>query len=125
MAYENLLYEVKDAIGYITFNRPKVLNALDHRTMSELGQILDSAREDASVRVLILTGAGEKAFIAGADIGELSRHTPVTGKEDTLWGQAILHKLETLGKPSIAAINGFRAGRRMRTRDGLLDSHRK
>lgn len=110
MAYENLIYEVKDSIGYVTFNRPKVLNALDRRTMTELGQILDAAREDAAVRVLIVTGAGEKAFIAGADIGELSRHTPVTGKEDTLWGQAILHKFETLGKPSIAAINGFALG---------------
>ncbi len=62
------------------------------------------------MRVLIITGAGEKSFIAGADIGELAKHTPITGKEDTLWGQAVLHKLETLGKPSIAAINGFALG---------------
>jgi len=110
MPYENLLYEVRDSIGYVTFNRPKVLNALNHRTMEELGQILESARADRGVRVLIITGAGEKSFVAGADISELAKHNPITGKEDTLWGQAILHKLETLGKPSIAALNGFALG---------------
>lgn len=110
MPYENLIYEVKDQIGYVTFNRPKVLNALNHQTMLELGKILDEAREDEAVRVLIVTGAGEKAFVAGADISELAKHTPVTGKEDTLWGQAVLHKFETLGKPSIVAINGFALG---------------
>lgn len=110
MAYENLIYEVRDLIGYITFNRPKVLNALNHKTMEEFGEILDAAREDAAVRVLIITGAGEKSFIAGADIGELAKHNPITGKEHSLWGQAILHKLETMGKPSIAAINGFALG---------------
>lgn len=110
VTYENLLYEVRDQIAHVTFNRPKVLNALNHRTMEEFGQILDAARADADARVLIITGAGEKSFIAGADIGELAKHTPITGKEDTLWGQAVLHKLETLGKPSIAAINGFALG---------------
>src|SRR5690242_11302408 len=110
MPYENLTYEVRDLIGYVTFNRPKVLNALNHKTMEEFGEILDAAREDAAVRVLIITGAGEKSFIAGADIGELAKHTPITGKEHSLWGQAILHKLETMGKPSIAAINGFALG---------------
>lgn len=110
MPYENLIYEVRDLIGYITFNRPKVLNALNHKTMEEFGEILDSARDDVNVRVLIITGSGEKSFIAGADIGELAKHTPVTGKEHSLWGQAILHKLETMGKPSIAAINGFALG---------------
>jgi enoyl-CoA hydratase len=110
VAYENLLYEVRDQIAHVTFNRPKVLNALNHRTMEEFGQILDAARVDPDVRVLIVTGAGEKSFVAGADISELAKHTTVTGKEDTVWGQAILHKLETLGKPSIAAINGFALG---------------
>ena len=68
MAYENLLYEKKDQIGYVTFNRPKVLNALNRKTMEELGDVLARARDDAEVRVLILTGAGETAFVAGADI---------------------------------------------------------
>ena len=110
MAYENILYEKKDRIGTITFNRPKVLNALNRQTMEELRACLTAAKEDADVRVLILTGAGEKAFIAGADINELAQSTPVTGKETSLHGQAILHQLETLGKPSIAAINGFALG---------------
>jgi enoyl-CoA hydratase len=110
MPYENLLYEVRDQIGYVTFNRPKVMNALNHRTMEEFGQILEEARGDRGVRVLIISGAGEKSFIAGADIGDLAKHTPITGKEHSLWGQAILRKLETLGKPSIAALNGFALG---------------
>jgi enoyl-CoA hydratase len=110
MSFENLLYDVKDQIGYITFKRPKALNALNRRTMEELGVVLAAARLDEAVRVLILTGAGEKAFVAGADIGELSQQTPVGGKETSLFGQEIIHRLETLGKPSIAAINGFALG---------------
>ncbi len=110
MAYENLLYEKRDQIGYITFNRPKVLNALNRRTMEELDDVLAGAREDPAVRVLILTGAGEKAFIAGADINELAQRTPVDGKEFSIFGQGVLHRLETMGKPSIAAINGFALG---------------
>ncbi|HTV60141.1 MAG TPA: enoyl-CoA hydratase-related protein [Verrucomicrobiae bacterium] len=110
MSFENLIYEVKDQIGYITFNRPKALNALNRRTMEELGEALEAAGKDDSVRALILTGAGEKAFVAGADIGELSQQTPVTGKETSLFGQEIIHRLETMGKPSIAAINGFALG---------------
>jgi len=110
MAYENLLYEQRDGIAWITFNRPKVLNALNRKTMEELGEILSAAREEDAVRVLILTGAGEKAFVAGADIGELAQRTPVDGKEFSIFGQAVIHRLETLGKPSIAAINGFALG---------------
>jgi enoyl-CoA hydratase len=110
MAYENLLYEKKDGIAYITFNRPKVLNALNRKTVEELQEILLDARGDNSVRVLILTGAGEKAFVAGADINELAQQTPVNGKEFSLFGQGAFHLLETLGKPSIAAINGFALG---------------
>jgi enoyl-CoA hydratase len=110
MAYENLLYEKRDQIGFITFNRPKVLNALNRKTMEELNHILIAAREDEEVRVLILTGAGEKSFVAGADISELAVQTPVSGKETALFGQSVLRRLETLGKPSIAAINGFALG---------------
>ncbi|MHB8527099.1 MAG: enoyl-CoA hydratase-related protein [Candidatus Acidiferrales bacterium] len=110
MAYENLLFEVNDPIAYITFNRPKVLNALNRRTVEELGDALNRAQEDSSVRVLILTGAGEKSFVAGADINELAQRTPVDGKDFSLFGQELFHRLETMGKPSIAAINGFALG---------------
>jgi enoyl-CoA hydratase len=110
MAYENLLYEKRDRIGFVTFNRPKVLNALNRKTMEELNDILTAARDDQDVRALILTGAGEKSFVAGADISELAVQTPVSGKETALFGQGVLHRLETLGKPSIAAINGFALG---------------
>jgi len=110
MAYENLLYEKKDQIGYVTFNRPKLLNALNRKTMEELGDLLSVARDDAEVRALILTGAGEKAFIAGADINELAQRTAIDGKEFSLFGQGVLHMLETMGKPSIAAINGYALG---------------
>src|SRR5438094_10671684 len=81
MAYENLLYEKKDGIAYITFNRPKVLNALNRKTVEELQHALFDARDDAAVRVLILTGAGEKAFVAGADIKEVALQNPVKGEE--------------------------------------------
>jgi enoyl-CoA hydratase len=101
---------VKDQIARITFNRPNVLNALNRKTVEELGDALNSARQDNSVRVVILTGAGEKAFVAGADINELAVRTPVDGKDFSLFGQEIIHRLETLGKPSIAAINGFALG---------------
>ena len=110
MAYENLLFDVKDQVAYITFNRPKVLNALNRRTVEELGDALDKVRDDVAVRVLILTGVGEKSFVAGADINELAQRTPTDGKDFSLFGQEVFHRLETMGKPSIAAINGFALG---------------
>lgn len=110
MAYENILYEKKDGIAYITVNRPKVLNALNRKTVEELHHALLDVRDDASVRVLILTGAGEKSFVAGADISELAAETPVKGKEFSRYGQSVFHLLETMGKPSICAINGFALG---------------
>jgi enoyl-CoA hydratase/carnithine racemase len=110
MAFENILFEKKDGIAYITFNRPKVLNALNRKTLEELQHALLEVRADESVRVLILTGAGEKSFVAGADIGELAVQTPVNGKEFSLFGQSVFHLLETMGKPSICAINGFALG---------------
>ena len=110
MSYENILFEKKDGIAYVTFNRPKVLNALNRKTVEELRDALMDARDDSSVRVLILTGAGEKSFVAGADIGELAQRTPVDGKDFSLFGQSVFHLLETLGKPSICAINGFALG---------------
>jgi enoyl-CoA hydratase len=110
MAYENILYEKRDGIAFVTFNRPKVLNALNRKTIEELHRALLDARDDGAVRVLILTGAGEKAFVAGADINELAQQTPVNGKEFSLYGQSVFHLLETIGKPSICAINGFALG---------------
>jgi enoyl-CoA hydratase len=110
MAYENILFEKKDGIAGITFNRPKVLNALNRKTVEELRDALLQTRDDSSVRVLTLTGAGEKSFVAGADIGELAQRTPVDGKDFSLFGQSVFHLLETLGKPSICAINGFALG---------------
>jgi enoyl-CoA hydratase len=110
MGYENILYEKKDGIAYITFNRPKVLNALNRKTVEELRDALLDARGDDAVRVVILTGAREKSFVAGADISELAVQTPVQGKEFSLFGQSVFHLLETMGKPSICAINGFALG---------------
>jgi enoyl-CoA hydratase len=110
MTYENLLVEKKDGIALITFNRPKVLNALNRKTMEELREALTAARDDDGIRVVILTGAGEKSFVAGADIAELAVQTPITGKETAAFGQSVLQMLETLGKPTIAAINGFALG---------------
>src|ERR1700722_15763916 len=110
MAYENLLYEKREGIAYITLNRPKVLNALNRKTVDELQQALLDARGDDSVRVIIVTGAGEKSFVAGADIGELSQQTPVSGREFSLFGQGGFHLLETMGKPSICVVNGFALG---------------
>jgi enoyl-CoA hydratase len=104
------LYEKKESIAYITLNRPKVLNALNRKTVEELHNVLLDARDDSSVRVLIITGAGEKSFVAGADIGELAQQTPVSGKEFSIYGQSVFHLLETIGKPSICAINGFALG---------------
>ena len=110
MAYENLLYEKRDGVAFITFNRPKVLNALNRKTVEELRDVLVDARDDASVRVVILTGAGEKSFVAGADIGELAQRTAVDGKDFSLFGQGVFRLLQTMGKPSICAINGFALG---------------
>src|ERR1700726_4908043 len=110
MAYENLLYEKRDGIAYITLNRPKVLNALNRKTVEQLQQALVNARGNDGVRVIILTGAGEKSFVAGADIGELSQQTPVSGREFSLFGQSVFHLLETMGKPSICVVNGFALG---------------
>src|ERR1700719_4507143 len=110
MAYENLLYEKRDGIAYITLNRPKVLNALNRKTVEELRDALLDALGDDRVRVIILTGAGEKSFVAGADIGELAQQTPVSGREFSLFGQSVFHLLESIGKPSICAVNGFALG---------------
>lgn len=110
MGYENLRFDVRDQIAWITFNRPSVLNALNRKTMTELSHCLGTVREESAIRAIILTGAGEKAFVAGADINELARRTPVDGRDYALYGQGVIRCLETIGKPSIAAINGFALG---------------
>jgi enoyl-CoA hydratase/carnithine racemase len=107
---ETVLYEKKDAIAYVTVNRPKVLNALNARTWTDLRTAFQEARDDAGVRGVILTGAGEKAFIAGADISELAHVTAVEAELSSSFGQAVLNLIENLGKPVIAAINGFALG---------------
>lgn len=108
--FENLLYDNKSGIAYITVNRPSVRNALNSSTMRELKTAFEQAKTDSSVRVIILTGAGDKAFVAGADINELAKLSPVEGREYSLAGQAIFDYIESLGKPVIAAINGYALG---------------
>jgi enoyl-CoA hydratase len=108
--FENIVYEKKGAIAYITLNRPKVLNALNQATFSELGMAFENARADSAVLGVILTGAGDKAFIAGADIPELARVTAVEAREFARNGQTVLDLIENLGKPVIAAVNGFALG---------------
>ncbi|MEY2411762.1 MAG: enoyl-CoA hydratase [Acidobacteriaceae bacterium] len=110
MNYENILSETKDFVAYVTINRPKVLNALNMATMEELRSAFTAIRDDKEIRVAILTGSGEKAFVAGADIAELSKHDPVSAKEYTHRGQSVLDLIENLGKPVIACINGFALG---------------
>lgn len=107
---ENVLYEKKNGIAYVTLNRPKVLNALSKATWQDLRTAFEDARDDATVRGAILTGAGDKAFIAGADISELATVTAVQAEESSTFGQDVLNLIENLGKPVIAAINGFALG---------------
>jgi enoyl-CoA hydratase len=110
MTYENIFLEKKNAIAYVTLNRPKVLNALSLATMEELRAAFHDIKNDADIRVVILTGAGEKAFVAGADIGELAVQDAVSGKKYAHRGQNVLNLIENLGKPVIACINGFALG---------------
>ena len=107
---ETVLYEKKGGIAYVTLNRPKVLNALSHRTWTDLNTAFTDARDDDAVRGVILTGAGDKAFIAGADISELAHVTAVDAQASSRFGQAVLDLIENLGKPVIAAVNGFALG---------------
>ena len=110
MSYENITYAVQDGVGTVTIDRPKVMNALNDATLRELAQAFDAARDDDSVRVVVVTGAGDKAFIAGADINELARMTPLAAKDLAGFGQTVLGRLEHMGKPTVAMINGFALG---------------
>jgi enoyl-CoA hydratase len=107
---DNVRTENKDGILIITIDRPKVLNALNAQTVSEIGQAFEAARDDDSVKCVIVTGGGEKAFVAGADIGELAQMTPITGKATAEKGQKVFRAIERFPKPVIAAINGFALG---------------
>ena len=107
---ENVLYEKKDGIAYVTLNRSKVLNALNKPTWQDLRTAFEDARDDVTVRGIILTGAGDKAFIAGADISELATVSAVEAEEGSRYGQEVLDLVENLGKPVIAAVNGFALG---------------
>ena len=110
MGYETLLCGVQDQIATVTLNRPKVLNALNSQVFDELEAIFQTLIADPAVRVILLTGAGEKAFAAGADINELTATDAVTGLAKARRGQAVFHLIETCGKPVIALINGFALG---------------
>jgi len=107
---ENILIERDGAIAVVTINRPKVLNALSTQTIDELRRVMLSLRHDEAVRAVILTGAGEKSFVAGADINELAAQSPASGRELSLRGQHVFDLIENLGKPVIAAINGYALG---------------
>jgi enoyl-CoA hydratase len=106
--FETLLYVKKGSTAYVTLNRPKVMNALNQKAIET--EVFTDSRDDASIRGVILTGAGDKAFIAGADISELARATPIQAQRQTRAGLSLFNPVENLGKPVIAAINGLALG---------------
>jgi len=108
--FDNLLFEKKDGIAFITVNRPSLRNALNDETMRELRTAFEQIKQDDEVRVAILTGAGDKAFVAGADINVLERQSAITGAQHAAGGQDLLNFIENLGKPVIAALNGYTLG---------------
>jgi enoyl-CoA hydratase len=108
--FTSVLYEKKGAIAYVALNRPKVLNALNMITMAELKTAFENARDDSEVQGIILTGAGDKAFAAGADVSEILNDTPLEAEQKTRFGQAVTTLIENLGKPVIAAVNGYAVG---------------
>src|SRR5215212_9733544 len=110
MAFDNLLIERDGAVAIATINRPTVLNALNAATIDELRRAMLEFKNDETVRAIVLTGAGAKSFVAGADINELAEQTPVGGREHALAGQHVLDLIENMGKPVIAAINGYALG---------------
>ena len=110
LSLANVLYEKSNGIARVIINRPKVLNALNTPTWADLRTVFENARDDDRVRGIILTGAGDKAFIAGADISELAQAGAFEAEESSRFGQAVLELIENLGKPVVAAINGFALG---------------
>ncbi len=110
MSFENLSIEREGAVAIVTVNRPAVLNALNTRTLEELGRAILELKHDEAIRAVVLTGAGEKSFVAGADINELAVQSPTGGREHAIRGQQVLDLIEHMGKPVIAAINGYALG---------------
>src|SRR5256884_3159742 len=110
MTYQTLLFDVRDGIAFVTINRPDKLNALNDQVMVELGQAAERIATESEIKGAILTGAGPKSFVAGADIGDLSKQGPFDGKARAQRGQGVLRRIETCGKPVLAAINGFALG---------------
>ena len=110
MTYQTLLFDVRDGIAFVTVNRPDKLNALNDQVMAELADAVERIATEPAIGGAIVTGAGPKAFIAGADIGDLSRQGPFDGKARAMRGQGVLRRLETCGKPVIAAVNGYALG---------------
>src|SRR5574341_2220013 len=110
MSYETLLFDVRDGIAFVTVNRPDKLNALNDHVVEDLGAAVERIATTPELRGAMVTGAGPKAFVAGADIGDLAKQGPFDGKARSLSGQAVLRRWETCGKPVIAAINGFALG---------------
>jgi enoyl-CoA hydratase len=108
--FANLLFENQEGIGLVTLNRPKALNALNQATLEELDKLADEIAKDASIKVVILTGSGEKAFVAGADITEMQSKSAIEGRNFGKLGQAVFNKIENLPQPVIAAVNGFALG---------------
>ena len=107
MTYENIMFELNEGVGLVTFNRPKVLNALNEKTLSEVAEVIECARNDLNVRVLVFTGAGEKAFVAGADIADFPKMNPLQARLFAEKGQAVFAALERLPIPVIACVNGL------------------
>ncbi|HEX4021033.1 MAG TPA: enoyl-CoA hydratase-related protein [Acidobacteriaceae bacterium] len=110
MIFENILFEQRDGVAFVTLNRPRVLNVLNAATLAELSIAFTTIRSDDSIRAAVLTGAGEKAFAAGADIHELAQANGAQGLELARRGQAVFSAIEECGKPVIACINGFALG---------------
>jgi enoyl-CoA hydratase len=110
MNYNTLLLTIEDSIAVVTINRPRSMNSLNTETVTELGAAFDQIAADSSIKGVILVGAGDKAFVAGADISELATKNPISGREFALAGQIVCNKIEQLPKPVIAAVNGFALG---------------
>ncbi|MCL6098354.1 MAG: enoyl-CoA hydratase-related protein [Bacteroidetes bacterium] len=110
MKFANILFEVRNKIAFVTINRPDKLNALNDATLDELEQCFNSIKKDGAINVVVITGKGEKAFVAGADISELHNLDVVTGKTFAEKGQQVFNLIEKLGKPVIAAVNGYALG---------------
>ncbi|MDF2930406.1 MAG: Crotonyl-CoA hydratase, partial [Anaerospora sp.] len=108
--FANLLFENQGGIGLVTLNRPKALNALNQATLEELDKLADEIAKDTSIKVVVLTGSGEKAFVAGADITEMQHKSAIEGRNFGKLGQAVFNKIENLPQPVIAAVNGFALG---------------